>query len=302
MSLKAENVIPTDDQTAKNETTSEKNADSPPHNLSNATISSNRPSDTFSRSPISDTSTMDTDEVIDASANVVSVPGLSNDSSQYNSQSQHDDTTTLPKAKEVIAGYRQLTPQTAADYTYMMGWTGAGVSGPVAVHGGYGERKRSYSKIDQGLDLYLPESSDEISSESYSGSPENHDPGDIGTKFLPNAIGPFNPVFDTSSPRMPVFQTPTLTPLTPQQMEMESHHNPRRLNRGRSHHGYIPGAVHPYSRAPIAGQTRERSPTPDFDTTRPHTVATTAKEDKKSWWDEFLHAWCCWPDEEVEEA
>ena len=81
---------------------------------------------------------MDTDEVINVSANVAAMiapqAGASNESSQYNSQSQNDDTTTLPNAKEVVAGYRQLTPQTAADYTYMMGWTGAGVSGPVAVH------------------------------------------------------------------------------------------------------------------------------------------------------------------------
>lgn len=282
----------------------------------------------FSRSPNNSTdtstSTMDTDEVINVSANVAAMiapqAGASNESSQYNSQSQNDDTTTLPNAKEVVAGYRQLTPQTAADYTYMMGWTGAGVSGPVAVHGAMNRgRKRTFSKCGDSLAEFLAaaEAADPFSSDSsygesespeYSESPERIDsesPQQIGgnsneslNKFIPTATGPFNPVFDTSSPRMPIFATPTLTPLTPQQMEMESHHNPRRLNRGRSHHGYVPGGVHPYTRAPIAGQTRERSPTPDFDTTRPHTVATTVKEESKSWWDEFLHSWCCWPEDD----
>lgn len=285
-------------------------------NLSSVTISStNRQThdSPFSRSPNNSsdtsTSTMDTDEIIDMSANVVAILApqvASNQSSQYNSQSQNDDTTTLPNAKEVIAGYRQLTPQTAADYTYMMGWTGAGVSGPVAVHGAnYGDRKRNFSKVDQSLDSYVASaqsSSDQIDTEtSYSESLEHNDHTGTRNKFIPNAIGPFNPVFDTSSPRMPVFQTPTLTPLTPQQLEMESHHNPRRLNRGRSHHGYIPGAVHPYSRAPMAGQgNRERSPTPDFDTTRPQAAAAITKESPKSWWDEFLEVWCCWPNEDDE--
>lgn len=278
----------------------------------------------FSRSPNNSTdtstSTMDTDEVISVSANVTAAmmaseaaapKAASNESSQYNSQSQNDDTTTLPNAKEVVAGYRQLTPQTAADYTYMMGWTGAGVSGPVAVHGAkYGERKRTFSKVDDSLAKFMAacEAADPIMSDSsfdYSEEPESSPERPIDSnsreslnKFIPTAIGPFNPVFDTSSPRMPVFPTPTPPPLTPQQMEMESNHSPRRLNRGRSHHGYVPGGVHPYARAPIAGQNRERSPTPDYDTTRPHTVATTVKDDKKSMWDEFLSTWCCWPDDD----
>lgn len=303
-------------------------------NPSNDTVGSTTPKapdSPFSRSPCNSTdtstSTMDTDEVISVSANVAAsmmaseaaaAPKAgSHDSSQYNSQSQNDDTTTLPNAKEVVAGYRQLTPQTAADYTYMMGWTGAGVSGPVAVHGAkYGERKRTFSKVDDSLAKYMAacEAEDPLTSDSsfdynYSeaeqpspspGRQVNSNSPDSLNKFIPTAIGLFNPVFDTSSPRMPVFPTLTPPPLTPQQMEMESNHNPRRLNRGRSHHGYVPGGVHPYSRAPIAGQApvRERSPTPDYDTTRPHTVATTVKEDKKSWWNEFLQTWCCWPEDE----
>ncbi|CAG83838.1 hypothetical protein B0I72DRAFT_175259 [Yarrowia lipolytica] len=280
-------------------------------NTSNVTVgSTNRQTQDspFSRSPNNSTdtstSTMDTEEVIDVSTNVAAMiapqAAISNESSQYNSQSQNDDTTTLPNAKEVVAGYRQLTPQTAADYTYMMGWVGAGVSGPVALHGAqYEGRKRSFSKVDNGLELYMAshEISDQIETESSrSESPEQIDGGEIRNKFIPSAIGPFNPVFDTSSPRMPVFETPTLTPLTPQQAEMESKHIPRRLNRGRSHHGYVPGAVHPYSRAPIAGQTRERSPTPDFDTARPQTDAPITKGETKNWWDQFLYTWCCWPE------
>lgn len=309
--------------------------------------------------------TLATDEVY--AMDVVCFEGSSN----YNSQSQVD-TGSFPQASavELAHKYRQLTPQNAADYTYMMGWVGAEVrEDAIATHGGYMDMsrtpsphrntdssreqsaagpsgasggpgrsggRRSGSRSTESGETRVTGSgggivSSETNSTSSSGSGNSSgsrfesasaSPGGSGTAsisahassstsrirshapaFIPSIKEKFWPAFDTSSPRMPVFPANDAPALTPDQRELEASLNPRRLNRGRSQHGYVPGNEHPYARAPVyavRGDERQtindqptREPTPDFDYTRPQTVATTVKTEPKSGISDWFSACLC---------